>query len=93
MIDESVFPPTPRQVLQYDLYEAIVSSYGQFDQSSGSEGAHYAPENPFSAQGIKRSNCFFFRGGNACELVSGEINPEAVCKLWIIPNQLITEGN
>ena len=43
MIEEALYQPTPRQLLQYDLTEAIVNQYGQFDQSAKSEGAHYAP--------------------------------------------------
>lgn len=92
MIEDGLYQPTPRQRLQYDLTEAIVNQYGQFDQSSTSDGAHYAPENPFVAQGIKCSNCYFFEGPRACEVVSGDIDPNAVCKLWIIPNELIKEG-
>ena len=92
MIEDGLYQPTPRQRLQYDLTEAIVNQYGQFDQSSMADGAHYAPVNPFVAQGIKCSNCYFFEGPRACEVVSGDIDPDAVCKLWIIPNQLITEG-
>lgn len=92
MIDESIYQPNDRQLLQYNLTEAIVDSYGQFDQSSMADGAHYAPVNPFMAQGIKCSNCFFFVGPRGCEVVSGDIDPDAVCKLWIIPNELITEG-
>ena len=92
MIEEGLYQPTPRQRLQYDLTEAIVNQYGQFDQSAGADGSHYAPENPFMAQGIKCSNCFFFEGPRACEVVAGDIDPDAVCKLWIIPNELITEG-
>lgn len=92
MIEDAVYQPTPRQLLQYDLTEAIVNQYGQFNQSSLADGAHYAPENPFMASGIKCSNCYFFEGARACEVVSGEINPDAICKLWIIPSELITEG-
>ena len=94
MIEESLYQPSPRQRLQYDLTEAIVNQYGQFDQSTGSEGAHYAPadQNPFMAQGLHCSNCYFFEGPRGCEVVSGDIDPDAVCKLWIIPSELIQEG-
>lgn len=94
MIEDSLYQPSPRQRLQYHLTEAIVDTFGQFDQSTLSEGAHYAPgeANPFLAQGLHCSNCFFFEGPRACEVVSGDIDPNGVCKLWIIPNELITEG-
>ena len=91
-IEESMYRPSPRQLLQYDLIEAIVNQYGQYDQSSLADGSHYAPENPFEASGIKCSNCYFFEGPRGCEVVSGDIDPNAVCKLWIIPSELIQEG-
>lgn len=94
MIEDSLYPASPRQQLQYDLTEAIVNQYGQFDQSTLSEGAHYASgdQNPFLSQGLHCSNCFFFEGPRQCEVVLGDIDPNGVCKLWIIPNELITEG-
>lgn len=87
-----MYKATPRQLLQYDLTEAIVNQYGPYDQSSLADGSHYAPNNPFEAQGIKCSNCYFFEGPRGCEVVSGDIAPEAICKLWIIPSELIQEG-
>ncbi len=65
--------------------------YGIFDQSSKANGAHYAPaaKNPFIGEGMVCGNCVFFIGGGKCEIVSGNIEPNAICKLWIIPEQLI----
>lgn len=79
--------------LQYALYTNIewaAESVGGFPQSADGGGAHYMTENPFAAQGIKCSNCLFYEGGGACEVVLGEIGPDAVCKFWIIPDRLLT---
>lgn len=83
---------TPRQVLQVNEYKTIVETFGPFDQSSGSDGAHYAPAdaNPFQASGLVCANCVFFEGGRRCEIVAGDIDPAAVCKLWVIPENLLT---
>lgn len=80
-----------RQKLMYEHYEHIVEMHGKFDQTAGSNGAHYAPsvKNPFIKEGLVCSNCVFFMGGQACEIVAGKIEPNAVCKLWIIPGDLI----
>lgn len=80
-----------RQQMQYDELEAIVNLFGQYDQTTGADGAHYAPEseNPFIDQGLICSNCVFFEGGNACEIVTGNIEPNAICKFWIIPDTLL----
>ena len=81
----------PRQRMMYDHYEHLVEMFGKFDQTSKANGAHYAPAkaNPFIKQGMICSNCVFFMGGQGCEIVAGKIEPNAVCKLWIIPEDLI----
>jgi len=83
---------TPRQKSEYDALENVVEVFGQYDQTSGADGAHYAPAdaNPFAEQGLVCSNCVFFEGGRACEIVAGDIDPNAICKFWIIPENLIT---
>ena len=83
----------PRQKMMYDHYEHLVEMFGKFDQTSKANGAHYAPAkaNPFVKQGMICSNCVFFMGGQGCEIVAGKIEPNAVCKLWIIPEDLILE--
>jgi hypothetical protein len=77
-----------RQEDQAEAYYEIVEEYGQFDQSAGPDGAHYAggPDNPFKSEGIKCSSCIFFEE-NACRIVSGQIDPEGICKLWIIAEE------
>ena len=82
-----------RQNLQVAEYETIVSQYGQFDQSSKANGAHYAADNPFMDQGLMCQNCVFYEGGQACHLVAGQILPEAICKLWVIPESLVTASS
>lgn len=80
-----------QQDLANDLAE-IALEYGKFDQSSLADGAHYAPAaaNPFKAEGLKCENCIFFDElGNGCQIVSGLIENEAVCKMWIIPESLL----
>lgn len=83
---------TPRQSMMYDYYESVVEEFGLFDKTSKADGAHYAPANfnPFIKEGLICSNCVFYMGGNGCEIVKGSVEPNAVCKLWIIPQNLIT---
>jgi len=81
----------PRQKMLYDKYEEIVEEYGKFNKSAKANGAHYAPAaaNPFKAEGMICGNCVYFMGGGGCEIVSGTIESDAICKLWIIPENLI----
>jgi hypothetical protein len=81
----------PRQKMMYEQYEQCVEMHGKFDQTAKGNGAHYAPaaKNPFIKEGLVCSNCVFFMGGQGCEIVAGKIEANAICKLWIIPNELL----
>ena len=89
--DEGLYPLAPRQNAIYDDLEEIVDIFGQFDQGIGADGAHYVgpEENPFAVEGMVCSNCAFYQGPRACELVAGDIDPGAVCKFWVIPETLL----
>lgn len=80
----------PEQIAQYQALEAQVQQFGQYDKGIGSRGAHYAEQNPFNSQGINCGNCVFY-ANNACEIVAGNIQPGAVCKFWIIPENKLSE--
>lgn len=81
-------PLNERQCAQKAATEALVEAFGAFDQSSGPNGAHYAAPSPFAADGLLCANCTFYEGSRACEVVAGDVDPGAVCKLWIIPADL-----
>jgi hypothetical protein len=65
----------------YEALEEIAEEVGQFAQAA----AHYMPVSPFGGQGMVCSNCAFYEGPAACEIVEGEIAPGALCKFWVIP--------
>jgi hypothetical protein len=81
----------PRQIIMYEFFELIAKKMGKWAQDSGPDGAHYVEEHPFGSKGMKCINCSFFQGGNRCEIVTGEIEPEAICKLWVIRKDLVKE--
>jgi HK97 family phage prohead protease len=87
---------TPRQAALYDVIEEVAEVFGPFDTGTGPDGIHYvsAADNPFASEGLKCSNCAFYQGGGGCELVSDEVRvePEAVCKFWIIPGDQVASG-
>lgn len=76
-----------RQKEQAESTTELVLKFGMFDQSSGANGAHYAPAdaNPFKPELVCRNCVFFNELNNQCAVVAGPIEPEAICKLWIIP--------
>lgn len=86
---EGMYPLTPHQIAQIDSEESIVELFGQYDQGSGPDGAHYVAASPFAADGLVCSSCAFYEGPRACELVSGDIDPNGICKKWVIPGALI----
>lgn len=80
-----------RQKMLYEYYEKVTEEFGKFDQTAKADGAHYAPAalNPFKEEGMICGNCVYFIGGGYCQIVSGKIESDAICKLWIIPEKLI----
>jgi hypothetical protein len=84
---------------QKDLYLKIITNlqtFGYFDRGFGGNGIHYvgASENLYKDQGIECENCvFYYLEGNAprCELIEGSIEPEAICKFWIVSEEDIKE--
>ena len=81
-----------RQREQAKAYADIAVEYGMFDQTTGANGAHYAPAkvNPFKSEGMVCKNCVFYsEAANQCQIVEGILEPEAVCKLWVIPESLL----
>lgn len=86
---------TARQAALYDAVEKVAEDFGPFDTGTGPTGAHYvsAADNPFKPQGITCANCALYAGPRACEIVNGDIDPEAACKFWIIPERLLTATN
>jgi len=90
MIDETAHPLSPRQRAQYESTEGVVELFGQYSQGVDADGAHYAAVSPYAAEGMVCSSCVFFEGGRGCEVVAGDIAPEGICKLWVIPADLMT---
>ena len=82
---------TPPQIAQINALESIVTEYGKFGQSITQ--SHYIPANMngFAQSGVVCENCAFYMGSGQCEIVYGEIDPGAICKLWVISNELITK--
>lgn len=82
-----------RQGALYECFGEIVDEFGKFDQSAGAAGSHYtsAEANPFKAEGLICSNCASYDGPRACEIVAGDIDPNAICKFWIIPEKLLSQ--
>lgn len=73
----------------YALYEAIndiADGEGLWPQD-GPDGAHYMKASPFADQGMACVNCVFFNDGGSCDAVEGVIDPQGLCKLWIIPEE------
>lgn len=76
---------TPRQKEMVESYSDVEELFGPFDQSTGPDGSHYVAASPFAAEGLLCQNCVFYRGPRGCGIVSGDIDPNGICKLWVIP--------
>jgi hypothetical protein len=82
-----------RQIAQYGLFQSLINDFGMFAQDAYADGAHYSSESPFAAQGICCENCVFYEQKGECQIVAGMIEDCGVCKLWIIPDNLIDDTN
>jgi len=80
-----------RQIAMYRMFETVAERMGKWDKSTGPDGAHYVDKSPFASEGMVCSNCSFFQGGRQCEIVKGDIDPAAICKLWVIKGSLLKE--
>ena len=74
-----------RDLATAESYEGIAEEMGPWSQGE----AHYIADTPFGSIACK--NCVFFEGEGRCYVVAGDIAPDAVCKLWIIPEDKMTE--
>lgn len=90
--EEEYLGLTDNQRMLYEMYEDVAETLGKFTQDSGGRGAHYMAESAFAEEGLVCSNCLFFQGGQRCEIVEGQIAPNGICKLWIIPEHLIAKA-
>jgi HK97 family phage prohead protease len=77
---------TPANAALYDAYELIVEEHGKWPAGLP-DGAHYMDDSPFANRGLVCSNCLFFEGGGACEIVQGDIAANGICKLHVIPEE------
>jgi len=73
----------------YEFLESLTETVGKFNKGCGANGAHYMEENPFMSEGLMCANCVFYEGGQGCEIVEGQIDHCALCKFWIIPENLL----
>lgn len=86
---------TPRQSALVNAYVAIADTYGKFGWGTDSEGSHYTPaeKNPFKAEGLVCKNCALYaEDSQSCSIVAGMIEPEAICKFWVIENYELEGG-
>lgn len=82
---------TARQDLMIRANLLIANKVGEWDKGLGADGAAYVPaaNNPNADRGLACGNCAFFRGAQGCTIVRGDIEPGAICKLWVIPAERI----
>lgn len=79
---------TARQRALAEALDDIAETFGPWDASIGADGAHYmeAAANPFLEDGLACARCAFYRGGGGCEIVGQTVDPEGLCRFWIVPD-------
>ncbi len=81
---------TDKERALYDAYETVADDHGEFTPLE----AHYmsAEQNPFAEQGMNCANCVFFEGGGGCEILTEQVDPMGLCKLWVISGNLLSKA-
>jgi hypothetical protein len=77
---------SPRQESIVTALSDIVATSGKFSTGISEAGAHYCADSPWDDEGVICANCVFYQGG-ACQIVNGMIDPEGICKFWVIPEK------
>lgn len=76
---------TLRSAALAETYDMISDTLGCWSQRD----AHYMTENPFRDEGLACLNCVAYCAeSQMCCWVEGQILPDSLCKLWVIPDQL-----
>ena len=79
---------TPDEKALHDALVSIANQYGKFDEDGSGIWAGYesAQDNEEKVIGVKCSNCALYAGGNVCEVIALEVEPEGKCRLAVIPD-------
>jgi HK97 family phage prohead protease len=93
LAEQDEYNINPRQAAMYDIFEKIADEFGAWDKGVGGNGSHYVEQSPFAEDGMICANCVFYEGGGGCEIVSGDIAPNGICKLWIISEEKVSISN
>ena len=78
-IGEQALPPVKKAIAK--AIEDVVEIHGTLAPAD----AHYMPNSPFLAEGMRCANCVFYEGGGGCEIVQGSVSPEGLCQFHVIP--------
>lgn len=79
---------TPDEKALHDALLSIAEQYGKFDEDGSGIWAGYesAEENEEKVIGVKCSNCALYAGGNVCEIIAFDVDPDGKCRLAVIPD-------
>jgi len=85
---ENYGPFSERQSAMFWFQVGLTQGLGKYSQDSGPDGAHYfdSAANPFVDEGLVCGNCAFYMSATTCEIVDGNIDPQGLCKNWLIPD-------
>ena len=79
---------SPDEKALHDALVSIANQYGKFNEDKTGIWAGYesAEENDEKEIGVKCSNCALYAGGNVCEIIAFEVEPEGKCRFAVIPD-------
>lgn len=85
----------PPEKAFHDALCGVVQQYGPFDRGDSGVWVGYrdSQNNMDASIGVKCANCSFYKQDGGCELLSFKVEPNAICRLAAIPDELVTKGD
>jgi hypothetical protein len=79
---------TPDEKALHDALVSIANQYGKFNEDGSGIWAGYTPasDNDNADIGVKCSNCALYAGGDICEILDFQVEPEGACRFAVIPD-------
>jgi len=79
---------TPDEKALHDALVSIANQYGKFNEDGSGIWAGYTPasDNDNADIGVKCSNCALYAGGDVCEILDFQVEPEGACRFAVIPD-------
>ena len=92
--EEMIAKLTPAEKEFHDALLSISNKYGSLDNEELGIWVGYEPasENEDASIGVKCQNCTLYSDPNGCAILSYQVEPQAKCRLAVIPPGFVSQS-